>query len=130
MPTYLLDTTVIIDVLNGKRNRNLLLKEFLNQGHLLACCPINVTEVYAGMRPTEEAATDALLQSLEYYGVTWDIARQAGLLRRDYARKGVTIALADATIAAVVLSHQLILVTDNAKHFPIKGLQLYPLPQL
>jgi tRNA(fMet)-specific endonuclease VapC len=82
------------------------------------------------MRPTEEAATDALLQSLEYYGVTWDIARQAGLLRRDYARKGVTIALADATIAAVVLSHQLILVTDNAKHFPIKGLQLYPLPQL
>jgi len=127
MPTYFLDTTVIIDVLNGKRNRHLLLKKLVEQGHLLACCSINVTEVYAGMRPKEEAATDALLQSLDYYEVTWDIARQAGILRRDYARRGVTIALADATIAAVVLSHQLVLVTDNAKHFPIKGLQLYPL---
>lgn len=128
MPTYLLDTTVIIDVLNGKRNRHLLLKELLKQGHLLACCSINVTEVYAGMRPKEEAATDALLQSLDYYEVTWDIARQAGLLRRDYARKGVTLALADATIAAVALFHHLVLVTDNAKHFPIRGLQLFPLP--
>src|ERR1017187_364800 len=50
MATLLLDTSVIIDAINGKRNRNQLLKELLYHGHLLACCPINVTEVYAGLR--------------------------------------------------------------------------------
>ena len=49
MATILLDTSVIIDAINGKRNRNRLLRELLGQDHLLACCPINVTEVYAGM---------------------------------------------------------------------------------
>jgi hypothetical protein len=47
MATLLLDTSVIIDAINGKRNRGELLRELLHQGHLLACCPINVTEVYA-----------------------------------------------------------------------------------
>ncbi|MGD1070241.1 MAG: hypothetical protein ABSB15_08880 [Bryobacteraceae bacterium] len=41
MATYLLDTCVIIDALNDKRNRPALLFELLNAGHLLACCPIN-----------------------------------------------------------------------------------------
>ena len=36
MATYLLDTSVIIDALNGKHNRDQILKELLQQGHLLA----------------------------------------------------------------------------------------------
>lgn len=124
MPTYFLDTSVIIDVLNGKRNRHLLLKELLEQGHSLACCPVNVTEVYAGMRPHEADATEELLRSFEFYEITWEIARDAGLLRRDHARKGVTLGLADATIAAVVLTHRLVLITDNARHFPMKGIEI------
>jgi len=36
MATYLLDTSVIIDALNGKKNRDQTLKELLQQGHLLA----------------------------------------------------------------------------------------------
>ena len=53
MATYLLDTSVIIDALNNKRRRRDLLLDLLKQGNLLACCPINVTEVYAGLRPEE-----------------------------------------------------------------------------
>src|SRR5437762_1242215 len=102
MPTYLLDTTVIIDALNDKHNRKLLLLDLLKQGHLLGCCPINVTEVYAGVRPKEETATAEFLQSLQYYQVTWPIARVAGLLKRDYARRGKTLTVSDATIAARV----------------------------
>jgi predicted nucleic acid-binding protein len=49
MASYLLDTSVIIDALNGKRERDQLFKELLQPGHLLACCSINVTEVYAGL---------------------------------------------------------------------------------
>lgn len=125
MTTYLLDTTVIIDALNGKRSRDTLLKQLVREGHLLACTSIQVTEVYAGVRPHEEAVTEELLRSLEYYEVTWQIAREAGALKRDYARKGVTLALADVTIAAVALAHQLTLITDNTRHYPMKDLLLY-----
>jgi predicted nucleic acid-binding protein len=126
--TYLVDTSVIIDALNDKRGRRDLLLALVKQGHLLACCPINVMEVYAGMREKEEAATEEFLRSLEYYHLTWPVARLAGLLQRDYWQKGATLTVADATIAAVALAHELTLMTDNVKDFPMKELVLYPLP--
>lgn len=127
MTTYLLDTSVIIDVLNGKRNRDEILKGLLEQGDLLACCPANVSEVYAGMRPREEYATEAFLGSLDYYEITWDVAKLAGLLKRDYSRKGQTLSLTDTTIAAVAMEYNLTLMTDNVKHYPMPQLKLYPL---
>jgi len=127
--TYLLDTSVIIDALNNRRGRRDLLLDLVKRGSLLACCPINVTEIYAGLRPKEEEATEEFLRSLEYYHVTWPAARLAGLLKRDYGRKGTTLTVADATIAAVALVHELTLMTDNVKDFPMKELALYPLPQ-
>jgi predicted nucleic acid-binding protein len=129
MTTYLLDTSVIIDVLNGKRNRDQLLKGLLSQGDMLACCAVNISEVYAGMRPKEESKTESLLQSLEYYEIIWDIARLAGLLKRDYSKKGQTLSLSDTTIAAVALEYNLTLITDNLKHYPMPQLKLYPLPE-
>lgn len=128
MATYLLDTSVIIDALNGKHDRDLLLKELLQQGHLLACCSINVTEVYAGLRSHEETRTRELLESLQYFPISWPVARLAGLLKRDYGRKGISLTTTDATIAAVTIHHELTLITDNLKHYPMKELRLYPLP--
>jgi predicted nucleic acid-binding protein len=128
MTTYLLDTSVIIDVLNGKRNRDTLLKSLLSQGDLLACCAVNISEVYAGMRPKEETKTEAFLQSLDYYEINWEVAKRAGLLKRDYSKKGQTLSLADTTIAAVVLEYSLTLITDNVKHYPMPQLKLYQLP--
>ena len=127
MTTYLLDTSLIIDVLNGKRNRDALLRSLLSQGDLLACCAVNVSEVYAGMRPKEEAKTEALLQSLDYYEVNWEVAKRAGLLKRDYRKKGQTLALGDTTIAAVALEYNLTLITDNVRHYPMPQLTLYQL---
>jgi predicted nucleic acid-binding protein len=129
MTTFLLDTSVIIDTINDKRGRGLLLKELVHQGHVLACCPINVTEVYAGLRAHEETRTLNLLQSLEYYPISWPAALLAGELKRDYGRKGITLAISDATIAAVALHNELTLITDNLKHYPMKELLLYPLPK-
>jgi predicted nucleic acid-binding protein len=129
MATYLLDTGVIIDALNGKRSREHVLKGLLQQGHLLACCSINVTEVYAGLRPQEETRTRELLESLQYFPISWPVARLAGLLKRDYARKGITLATTDATIEATAIHHQLTLITDNLEHYPMKELSIYPLPK-
>jgi predicted nucleic acid-binding protein len=128
--TYLLDTSVIIDAINGKRNRNQLLREFTEQqDHILACCPVNVAEVYAGMRPSEERLTMAVLHSLRYFPITFAIAELAGLLKRDYGKKGVTLSLSDAMIAATAIHNGLVLLTDNVKDFPMKELLLYPLPK-
>lgn len=129
MATFLLDTSVIIDALNDKRNRGPFLLDLLHAGHSLACCAINVTEVYAGLRPKEGAKTHSFLESLQYYPIVVSVARLAGELKRDYSREGITLNLGDAIIAAVALHHQLTLVTDNAKDFPMPDLQLYPLPQ-
>ena len=124
MATFLLDTSVIIDAINNKKDRRRLLRELLHKGNVLACCPVNVTEVYAGMRPAEEPHTQ---KSLRYYPITWTVARLAGLVKRDYSKKGITLATTDVTIAAVALHHQLSLITDNLKHYPMKELSLYPL---
>jgi len=49
------------------------------------------------------------------------------LVKRDYSKKGITLATTDVTIAAVALYHQPTLMTGNLKHYPMKELSLYPL---
>lgn len=130
MAIILLDSSVIFDHLNGRFGRTEFLDQLVgDQGHVLACCPVNFTEVYAGLRPGEEDRTAAFLDSLEYLPVTPEIARQAGLLRRDWQKKGHTLSYTDVTIAAVALGNQVPLLTDNRKHFPMPELQLFPLPE-
>jgi len=126
---YLLDTSVIIDALNGKRDRKALLAELIRKGDMLGCCAVNVTEVYAGMRPHEANLTEEFLNSLEYYDITRQIARQAGLLKREWARKGKTLSLGDVTIAAVATVNKLALATDNVKHYPMQEIEIYQLPE-
>ena len=99
------------------------------KAHVLACCPVNITEVYAGLRAGEETKTKAFIDSLECLPITPAIAEQAGLLRRDWRTKGQTLSYTDVTIAAVALAHQVPLLTDNRKHFPMPELQLIPLPE-
>jgi predicted nucleic acid-binding protein len=126
--TYLLDSTVIIDTLNGRKDRLRLLSEFARNDILLACRSINVTEVYMGMRSGEEAKTEGFLHSLEFYSVTWDAARLAGDLFCEWRKKGQTLALSDVTVAAVAIANNLTLVTDSRKHFPMPDLHVLALP--
>jgi predicted nucleic acid-binding protein len=100
----------------------------VRSGSLLACCPVNITEVYAGLRDHKEAETEAFLSALKFYEITAKIARTAGLLERDWARAGQTLAPGDVTLAAVAIENKLGFLTDSRKHFPMPELMLYPLP--
>ena len=124
----LLDSSVIIDALRGRRGRRELLRGLLEEGHDLACCAINVAEVYSGMRPHEAEATAELIDGLEYVEISREAARQAGELRLQWQRKGKTLSLPDAIIAAVALRKDLTVATDNARHFSMLRLKLLPLP--
>ena len=128
MAIYLLDTSVIIDALNRKRGRRELLASLVASGEALGCSAITVTEIYAGMRPYEASATESFLDTLEHYDIDRELARYAGLLKNEWARKGRTLSTTDVLIAATALAHRLVLMTDNRKDFPMPGLALYPLP--
>jgi predicted nucleic acid-binding protein len=128
MTRFLLDTTFIIDVLNDQRKRLAVMKDLIAQRHELACCAINIAEVYAGMRAPETEKTEALLRSLEYVPISWEASKLAGELRQEWARKGKTFLLAAMIIAAVCLTGALTLITDNRKDFAMPGLTLHPLP--
>jgi predicted nucleic acid-binding protein len=88
MGAILLDTSVIFDRLNGRYGRTAYLEQLIEQGHLLACCPVNITEVYAGLRLGEETKTEAFLDSLECLPVTPAIAKQAGAVATGLAKEG------------------------------------------
>ena len=62
---FLLDTTVLIDVLRSRNDRRAFLSYFVERGYTLATAAINVGEVYAGLRPGEEAGTQTFLGSVE-----------------------------------------------------------------
>ena len=124
MSTYLLDTSVIVDALRGVRGRDQTLEQLVEAGNLLACSAITVAEIFAGMRPKELRQTAALLDSLEHFDITRPIAERAGGLRREWAARGRTLALADLLIASVALTYGLVLITDNARDFPMPELQV------
>ena len=125
MASYLLDTSVIVDALNGRMGRRELLFQLATRSSVLSCCTINVIEVYSGMRAGEERETGNFLDNLVYYDVTRNIAIRSGALRFEWARKGRSLSLADVTIAAVALEHDLTLMTDNEKHYPMPDLAIY-----
>jgi predicted nucleic acid-binding protein len=124
MADYLLDTTVIIDYLRGEKRKVEFVKKLASEGSFLGCCLVNIIEVYAGMREKEREATEEILDSLEYYEVTKEIAKKAGQYKRVYREKGVTLSLPDVVVAAVAISNGLTLVTDNPKHYPMPELDV------
>jgi len=125
LPDYLLDTTAIIDYLRDKSGIPELLERFCVEGGLLCCTPINIVEVYAGMKDKEKEVTDEFLNSLECYDVNREIAKLAGDLKRKYFKRGITLSTPDVLIAATAIMKHLILVTNNAKHFPIERLMIH-----
>lgn len=67
------------------------------------------------MRPGEEPVTTAFIESLSYFEIAFEVARQAGKLGKAFATKGKTLSLSDTLIAAVALDRGFVLFTDNQK---------------
>jgi predicted nucleic acid-binding protein len=124
----LLDTSVLIDVLRLRNQRREWLAELVRGGHTFSTTTLNIAELYSGMRPGEEARTEALLASIESYELTGSGARLAGKLKSSWARKGRTLTLEDTIVAATAIERGCPLATDNRKDFPMPELHLYPLP--
>ena len=85
---------------------------------------MTVAEFFAGLQPDERPRWDAFVAELTYWATTREMARQAGIYRYEYARRGRTILTADALIAATAAAVGATLVTENVKDFPMSDLRL------
>lgn len=125
LTTYLFDTDVLIAYLRNYEETIELLQGLAEAGHTLATTSVTVVEIEAGIRPAEEEATRALLDNLTVYQLDYPTARLAGKYLRQYRQQGTTLGLADAIIAATTISHQLILITYNPRHYPMPEIKLH-----
>ena len=122
MITYLPDTNILIDALNGKRGCKEMLTNLVLRGHRLACCAVTVAELFSGIRAADIAKVEEFVSLLRWHATTPTIARLAGCWRYQYARIGIALALSDTLIAATGVEYGLTLITNNGKHFPMPEL--------
>ena len=70
-----------------------------------------MAEIYAGIRSGEETQTSLFLSSLECHALDRETGKQAGLLKSAWAKRGKTISLPDAIVAAIAIQRGCTLVT-------------------
>lgn len=120
---FLLDTTALIDFFRGRRQIIELLNKLTEEAPL-AACPITVSEVFSGVQPGELLKVEEFLEALEFYPISYKASRQAGLYRRAYQKKGISLSLSDTLIASVAIENSLTLVTNNLRHFPMNEMSV------
>jgi predicted nucleic acid-binding protein len=81
-------------------------------------------ELVRGMREHERQRTLGLMNSFPTHPLNASTAVLAGELIQDWHRRGVTLDGPDAAIAATAIELGAILVTLNARHFPMRELRL------
>ncbi|MBK6848231.1 MAG: type II toxin-antitoxin system VapC family toxin [Proteobacteria bacterium] len=115
----LVDTSVLIDHLRGRAPAAELLMRSVRAGAALWSATVVRTEILAGMRESEERATNALLGALRWQDLTIEIANHAGRLARRYLRSHPGVDTVDYVVAATALTLGASLLTQNVKHFPM-----------
>lgn len=122
---FLIDSDVIIWALRGQKETLELLRTLQSAG-IPACSPISIIEVKLGAKSGEERKTNVFLDSLEVYPLDHQVADKASECITECRRKGTTLGIPDAIIAATCITHGLTLVTYNTKHYPLAEIKFYP----
>ena len=124
MSRYVLDTTALIDLSKGREPARSWIPAVMESDDELAVCAVNIAEFFAGLPPDRRATWDQFFAALPCWPISPGAARQAGIWRYDFARRGVTLSLPDTLIAAVAGEYSATIVTSNAKDYPMEGLAL------
>lgn len=126
MPSYLVDTTVLID---HQRNRKEATKFLLREG--LRISYVSVMEMIVGARDGLMLTKNRRLT--EGFVIDWgseEISKVAIELLQNY-RIRMGMGMYDALLAATAVVRNLVLVTDNVRHFRgVAGLTVKTLMQV
>ena len=117
---YLIDTDWIIDHLNGIESVTKKLEKFSISG--ICTSVISVAELYEGVYGSKnyEASLDALetfLEGITVLSIDQGVCKIFGRERNKLRKQGLTIGDFDLLIASICLRYNLILLTNNKKHF-------------
>ena len=125
----IVDSDILIDVLRNDSKTVSLIKEMENLS-ILGTTDINAFELYHGAYKSKNveknlASVKGLLNTLFLVNTSEDSMEVAGKLLAEMDRKGITINVKDALIAAMCLIGSYSLLTQNKKDFVnIAGLKL------
>ena len=117
---YLLDTDILIYSLKGDEAVNSHLRHHLNDA--MKTSVISLMELYYGAYKSQHKISNlskvkALAQSIEIISPGPETSEIFGLLKSDLELSGNRLDDFDLIIAAVSLSHNMTLVTNNVQHF-------------
>lgn len=125
---YLLDTDICIYWLKGK---SIVRTKVEQVGWSdIAICVITVTELYFGAYNSNKIeqnlkTAENFIQSITVLPLNNDTLRKFGQLKAQLRKVGTPVADFDLLIASVAISKNLILVTNNTRHYQrITGLNL------
>jgi predicted nucleic acid-binding protein len=119
----LLDTTVLIDCLRGRPVIERI-KALRESGDVPCATAVNIEEIFRGLHKREERAARRLISGLRILSLDDRTGVMAGTWRREYARRGLTLAQADCLVAAAAVLSRATLATGNPKDFPMRELRL------
>ena len=120
MTRFILDTDTLIDFSKGWEPTRSRFLELIDAGDVLGICAITIAEFYAGIPSETRPLWDEFFSSLAYWGISREAAVAAGVDRYEFGRKGQPITTADSLIAAVARAQHAIILTSNAKDFPMQ----------
>lgn len=123
-----MDSSALIDWLNGVLPVARLFQRLVKEGHTLAACSISVAEVYSGLAEDEWPIADPVIDAFEYWDIEPSTTKRAGLYRYLYARRGRPLSVPDTLMAALAVARDATLITSNVRDFPMPELRIEPLP--
>lgn len=127
MTRYILDTIALIDFSKSREPTRSRIFLMIEAGDELGVCAVNVAEFYAGLPVIERPQWDEFFSALRYWGITQEAARQAGMWRFEFRRRGNFLTTTDMLIAAVAQERGAVILTDNITDYPIDEVRVLPL---
>lgn len=125
MADFLIDTDVLIDVLNGQEWVTAALTRLPREAAKLFSV-VGEAELHAGISDVgspEGQAVNLLLGSMVRVPIDGAIARRAGGYRHRFGRSHGT-SLADALVAGTAAELGATLITRNRRHFPMREIEV------
>lgn len=93
-------------------------------------CVISIEEIWRGLRPSEEPAVRRLFNGLRLAPLSVAEGIRAGIWRREFAERGVTLHQADCLIAAAAAGVGAALATANVADFPMSEVPVEHWPSI
>lgn len=115
----IVDSDILIWILRGRIDVKEKMMELVIQKNIqLFITPIQISEIYTGIREKERASTILFLDSFPCINIDHYTGKLAGEYMLQY-KKSHNITISDSLIAACCIQNNLKLWTLNKKHYPM-----------